>query len=73
MNHVERSFEDLTDDCIQPGSFTSAKDLTDSITSYFVNRNKDPRPYGRKASGADILAKTHRARQALAEVSVGQR
>ena len=72
MNRVERFFADLTEDCIRPASCTSAKELTDSIISYLAERNKEPRPYRWKASGEEILAKIHRARQALAEVSVNQ-
>ena len=69
LNLVERFFSDLTEDCVRAGSFASLKELTDAITSYLSERNKNPKPYRWKASGQEILEKIHRARQALAEVS----
>ncbi len=66
---MEQFFSDLTEDCVRAGSFASLKELTDAITSYLSERNKNPKPYRWKASGQEILEKIHRARQALAEVS----
>ena len=68
MNMVERFFADLTEDCVRAGSFANVKALTDAITAYLSERNKHPKPYQWKASGEEILAKIHRARQALAKV-----
>ena len=66
MNLVERCFADCGEECVRAGSYTSVKQLTDAITSYLTERNQNPKPYKWKASGEEILAKTHRARQALA-------
>ena len=66
MNLVERFFADLTQDCVRAGSFASLRELTDAITTYLAERNENPKPYKWKASGKEILAKIHRARQALA-------
>ena len=67
MNLVERFFADVTEDCVRAGSFGSVKELTNAITSYLAERNKEPRPYKWKASGQEIMAKIQRAREALAE------
>ena len=67
MNLVERFFSDLTRDCVRAGSFASVKELTNVITAYLSEHNQSPKPYQWKASGTGILAKIHRARQALAE------
>ena len=50
---------------IRAGSFTSVKDLTDAITTYLAERIENPKPYRWKEDGEKILAKIHRARQAL--------
>ena len=65
MNMVERFFADLTDECLRPGSFTSAAQLTREITTFLAERNENPKPYRWTAKGEAILEKTHRARQAL--------
>ncbi len=65
LNLVERFFADLTADCVRDGSFGSVKELTDAITAYLTERNEHPKPYRWKAKGEEILAKIHRARQAL--------
>ena len=65
LNLVERFFADLTADCVRDGSFGSVKELTDAITAYLMERNENPKPYRWKAKGEEILAKIHRARQAL--------
>ena len=69
MNLVERFFADLTEDYLRAGSFASLKQLTDAITAYLSEYNKNPRPCRYRASGEEIVAKIHRARQALAEPS----
>ncbi len=65
MNLGERFFADLAEDCVGDGSFASVKELRDSIVAYLQERNRAPEPYRWKASGAEILAKVQRARQAL--------
>ncbi len=51
MNLVERFFADLTEDCMRPGSCTSAKELTDSITSYLAERGGAQPATNRTATG----------------------
>ena len=65
MNLVERLFADLTQDRVRAGSFASLQELTDAITTYLTERNENPKPHKRKASGKEILAKVRRARQGL--------
>ena len=69
LNLVERFFAELTEECVREGSFTCVKQLTDAITAYLTERNENPKPYRWKASGEEILAKIHRARQALANAT----
>lgn len=66
MNLVERFFRDLTEAVVREGSFTSARQLTQAIMQYLAERNLAPRRYVWKQSGAEILASTQRAREALA-------
>lgn len=66
LNLVERFFGELTQDVIREGSFTSVRDLVKDIEAYLAQRNLDPKPYRWRADGEAILAKIHRARQALA-------
>jgi hypothetical protein len=68
MNLIERFFKDLMEDAIRPGSFQSVGELTDAIESYLATRNLAPKRYVWKASGAEILAKIQRSREALAVV-----
>ena len=65
MHLVERYFAELTEDCVRDGSCASVKELQDSIVAYLEERNSAPQPYRWKASGAELLAKIQRARQAL--------
>jgi transposase len=67
LNLVERFFRDLTEDSIRSGSFSSVRELTTTIETYLAERNLDPKPYRWHAKGADILAKIHRARAAMAQ------
>lgn len=66
LNLVERFFGELTQDVIREGSFTSVRELVKDIEAYLAQRNLDPKPYRWRADGEAILAKIHRARQALA-------
>jgi hypothetical protein len=70
LNLVERFFADLTQDVIRAGSFASVNELVRDIKAYLAQRNADPRPYTRKAEGAEILAKIKRARATLDSASV---
>jgi transposase len=65
MNLVERFFRDLTQDVVREGSFTSVRELVESIETYLAQRNLAPKPYRWKAKGEEILAKIQRARQKL--------
>lgn len=65
MNLVERFFRDLTEDAIRDGSFTSLKELEESIEAYLAERDANPRRYVWKAKGSEILAKIQRARAAM--------
>jgi transposase len=64
MNLVERFFRDLTDVLVE-GSFSSVKQLSDSIMDYLAERNRNPKRYVWKAKGEDILRKIHAAREKL--------
>jgi transposase len=66
LNLIERFFADLTQDAIRGGSFTSVRQLIVAIEEYLALRNLQPKRYLWKARGEEILAKIHRARQAMA-------
>jgi transposase len=66
LNLVERFFRDLTVDVVREGSFGSVPELVRALEQYLAERNLAPRPYRWKAQGQEILAKLHRARQAVA-------
>lgn len=66
LNLVERFFRDLTDR-ISAGSFTSVKELSDTILAYLAERNQNPKRYVWKAKGEEILRKIQRAREAQAK------
>jgi transposase len=66
MNLVERFFRDLTEDVVRPGSFTSTRQLAETIFGYLNERNLAPRRYVWRKSGHEILASIQRAREALA-------
>lgn len=65
LNLVERFFRDLTVDCIRDGSFTSVRNLIESIESYLAQRDLAPKRYVWKAEGKAILEKIHRARSKI--------
>jgi transposase len=69
MNLVERFFRDLTVDCIRDGSFTSVRELTETIELYLAQRDLQPKRYVWKAQGAAILEKIRRARAAMASTN----
>jgi transposase len=65
MNLVERFFRDLTEEVVREGSFRHVKDLCEEILAYLAERNANPTRYVWNAKGQEILAKIHKARQAL--------
>ena len=65
LDLVERFFADLAEECVRPGSFSSAQQLVAEIEMYLAERNAHPQPYRWKADGAQILAKIRRARESL--------
>ena len=65
MNLVERFFRDLTEDVVREGSFTSVDELVHAMMGYLGERNLNPKPYVWKKKGEEILAKIHRAREAI--------
>lgn len=67
MNLVERFFGEITDEVIRRGSFSSIKELTDSIFRYLTKRNEAPKRYTWRAGGQKILEKIARARQVSKE------
>lgn len=69
MNMVERFFRDLTQDAIRDGSFSSVGELVERITGSIADRNLNPKPYGWKKTGEELLAQIHRAREAAARVA----
>lgn len=69
MNLVERFFGELTQDVVRDGSFTSVRDLVQSIEAYLAERNLNPKPYRWRADGETILRKIRRARAALEQAA----
>ena len=65
LNLVERFFAGLTGDAIRAGSFASVNELVRDIEAYLAGRNANPKPYKRRAEGAEILYKIKRARAVL--------
>jgi transposase len=65
LNLVERFFRDITQDAIREGSFSSVKELAESIIAYLAERNQNPKRYVWRAEGQKILEKIQRARQRL--------
>lgn len=66
LNLVERFFRDVTDR-IRDCSFTSVRELADTIIAFLADRNQNPKRYVWKAKGEDILRKIQHARQTLAQ------
>ena len=63
---MERFLRDLTRDVVREGSFGSVPERVAAMEQYLARRNLTPRPYRWKATGQEILAKLHRARQKAA-------
>ena len=68
LNLVERFFSELTQRQLKRLAVNSVKQLTDTITAYIENRNRDPAPFKWTAAAEDILAKTSRANATLATI-----
>ena len=68
LNLVERFFSELTQRQLKRLAVNSVKELTDTITAYIENRNRDPAPYKWTAAVEDILAKVSRANTTLAAI-----
>lgn len=66
MNLAERFFRDVTEDVVGPGSFTSTRQLAETIFAYLNERNPAPRRYVWKKSAQEVLASMQRARAVLA-------
>ncbi|MFH1158218.1 MAG: IS630 family transposase [Pseudomonadota bacterium] len=64
LNLVGRFFRDLTD-VVTEGSFTSVRELADTIQGFLADRNANPKRYVWRAKGEDILRKIQSAREAL--------
>ena len=68
LNLVERFFSELTQRQLKRLAVNSVKQLTDTITAYIENRNRDPAPFKWTAAAEDILAKVSRANTTLATI-----
>lgn len=66
LNLVERFFSELTQRQLKRLAVTGVRELTDAITAYIDDRNRDPAPFKWTAAVEDILAKVSRANATLA-------
>jgi len=64
LNLVERFFRDVSQ-CITQRSFSSVKELTNTIIAFLAERKNDPKRYVWRARVEDILRKIQRARDAM--------
>jgi len=69
LNLVERWFSEITQKRIRRGAFSSVKKLTQAITDYIDDHNKNPKPFIWSASVESILEKVRRARAVLDNLS----
>ena len=65
---MERFFRDLSQEVVLAGSFSSVRQLEQAMFGYLQERNLCPKRYVWRAEGYQILAKIHRAREALAMI-----
>lgn len=65
LNLVERWFRNLTDKRIRRGTFRSVPELVKAIEEYVEHHNDNAKAFAWTAKPEDIIAKVHRARQAL--------
>lgn len=71
LNLVERLFAEITRQRIRRGTFASVAELKAAITAWIEERNTNPRPFAWIAKANKIIAKHHRARNALANAPAG--
>jgi len=62
INLVECFFSVITRQAIRSGSFTSVRQLTDTIGAYIDTWNDHPRPFAWTKDADEILAKIGRAK-----------
>ena len=65
LNAVERWFREITEKRLRRGVFTSVPALVTAIMNYIEANNADAIPFTWTASADSILAKVHRANEAL--------
>jgi transposase len=65
LNLVERFFAEITNKAIRRGTFTSVRDLEDTIRAYLNAHNKDPKPFKWTATAESILDKVNRGLRTL--------
>jgi len=68
LNLVERFFRDLSQEVLVTGSFSSVRQLEETMFGYLNERNLCPKRYVWRAEGTQILEKINRAREALAKI-----
>jgi transposase len=68
LNLVERWFREITDKRIRRESFTSVRQLIETIMDYIEHHNHDSKPFVWTAKLEDIMAKITRARAVLNNV-----
>ncbi len=60
INQAERRFAELTRKQLQRGVHTSTRQIEADILAFIEQHNKDPNPFKRTKSAADILAAVKR-------------
>jgi transposase len=68
LNLVERWFRNITEQRIRRDTFPNLDHLLEAIFDYIEHHNRHAKPFTWTAMAEDILAKVHRARQALDNV-----
>jgi transposase len=68
LNLVERFFRDLSQEVLVTGSFSSVRQLEETIFGYLNERNLCPKRYVWRAEGSQILDKINRARESLTKI-----
>jgi transposase len=68
LNLVERSFGELTSNCVRRGSFYSVEDLKKAIQDFLDSWNENPKPFVWTASVESIMEKLSRCRQTLERI-----
>lgn len=65
LNMVERWFRDITDKAIKRGSFTSVKQLEETIYAYIEHNNENPEPFIWTKTAEQIIEKVESGRTTL--------